>query len=293
MARSVCRGSCLLVALDVMLSGKDVSAQRAHEIGLVDAVGPGLVRETGRRARALAASGVPLRRLRERRVDVSTLEPEYFDAASADVRASRPAGLAAQAIVRSVQAAATLSPVQGEVVEAQLFDACRVSPQAKAMCHVFFAERAASCIPELSDDLLLLPVERIGILGAGTMGRGIAMVFVGAGIPTLLVAEPSKHRTTQPQTVDRCTGAQLRVGDLALSIVRRPAAGCRDAARPRGPSQPPYAISVAIAAPITSSSTAPNACWRVWPLRSISTRLGAPCMRYGLRLPARDAPAHP
>jgi len=105
---------------------------------------------------------------------------------------------AARNIVLAVQAS-TLPFAQGEAVEARLFDELRMSPQSQAMRHLFFAERQAAKIAGLSKDVQLRPVRRVGIVGAGTMGGGIAMNFANAGIPTVLI-------DTTPGALDRGLG---------------------------------------------------------------------------------------
>ncbi|WP_017761938.1 3-hydroxyacyl-CoA dehydrogenase, partial [Pseudacidovorax intermedius] len=75
----------------------------------------------------------------------------------------------------------------GEATEARLFEQLRVSPESQALRHLFFAERQAARIPGLPRDTALRPVRRVGILGAGTMGGGIAMNFANVGLPVTLV----------------------------------------------------------------------------------------------------------
>ncbi len=81
----------------------------------------------------------------------------------------------------------TLPFAEGEAVEARLLEACRLSPQSKALRHLFFAERQVAKIPGQAKDAALRPIRTVGIVGAGTMGGGIAMNFANAGIKTVLV----------------------------------------------------------------------------------------------------------
>ncbi|RYH52362.1 MAG: 3-hydroxyacyl-CoA dehydrogenase, partial [Alcaligenaceae bacterium] len=76
---------------------------------------------------------------------------------------------------------------EGELVEASLFNELRLSPQSRALRHLFFAERQALKIPALSRDTPTKQIRNVGIVGAGTMGGGIAMNFANAGIPVVLI----------------------------------------------------------------------------------------------------------
>src|SRR5207237_9039264 len=105
------------------------------------------------------------------------------EAAAAGKRGWRQLGAA----VRCVRAAVTLPFADGEAVEASEFHALMHSPSSKALRHLFFAEREAAKIPGLPRDVILRPVKTVGIVGAGTMGGGIAMAFANAGLPVTVV----------------------------------------------------------------------------------------------------------
>ena len=135
----------------------------------------------------------------------------------------------------TVQAAAERPIAEAEAEEARLFEELRRSPESQALRHLFFAERQAAKIPGLPRDVALRTVERVGILGAGTMGGGIAMNFANAGIPTVLVetsqaaldrglalirknyeASAAKGRLTAEQVVQRMALLQGSLDDTAL-----------------------------------------------------------------------------
>jgi 3-hydroxyacyl-CoA dehydrogenase len=88
---------------------------------------------------------------------------------------------------------------QGSVPVARLFEECRVSPESDAMRHLFFAERAATKIPGMPEGLAPRSIRKVGVLGAGTMGGGIAMNFANAGIPVTIVE-------TSPEALERGLG---------------------------------------------------------------------------------------
>ncbi|MDM0071030.1 3-hydroxyacyl-CoA dehydrogenase NAD-binding domain-containing protein [Variovorax sp. J31P207] len=175
------------LALDMIASGRSIGAAEARELGLVDELSDAAPLEAGIAfTEALLARGAGPRRISERAVATELLAPDFFDRALADAARRKPFHPSARNIVRAVQAS-LLPFAEGEAAEARLFEELRVSPESKAMRHLFFAERLASKIPGLPRDTTLRPVRTVGVLGAGTMGGGIAMNFANAGIPTVLV----------------------------------------------------------------------------------------------------------
>ena len=176
------------MALEMMLTGKPVSAVAAQEAGLVDAIVAGPAKDAGIRfLRDLRARGEGPRPTCDRTVAATHLPADFFDKAFADVTARRAAYPASRAIVRCVEAATTANFAEGERIEARLFDECRLSRQSRALRHLFFAEREARKVPGLPADIPMRPIRKVGIVGAGTMGGGIAMNFANAGIQTVIV----------------------------------------------------------------------------------------------------------
>lgn len=172
-------------ALDMMLSGNMVEAKKALQSGLIDEVCEGEARAAGRAsAQRQIDSHAPLRRTSA--LSVPGLADEglsrYF--ADADKKPQYPARAA---IVRCVKAAAELSFAAGEQVEAREFATLLNSMASKSLRHLFFAEREAAKIPGLHDSVGLQSIRQVGVVGAGTMGGGIAMNFANAGIPTVLL----------------------------------------------------------------------------------------------------------
>ena len=173
------------LALDMMSSGRMIDAGFAHQAGLVDSVADGEPQAMGiAAAQALLAAGAA-----PRRASALTAPPTtagLLDAAKA-AAARKPGWPQLAAIVRCVRAAVTRPFPEGAAIEAAEFAALVPSPSSKALRHMFFAEREAVKIPDLSRDTELRPVRKVGVVGAGTMGGGIAMNFANAGIPTVLV----------------------------------------------------------------------------------------------------------
>ena len=183
-------------ALEAMTSGRHMPAAEAHTDGLIDAVVDGDWDSLHAAAVAFAeravADGLPLVKVRDRTDKVAGTDPRVF----ADIRASiarKTRGfLAPEYNIRCVEAAATLPFDEGLAVEAELFRELMTGPQSAAQRYCFFAERSANKIPDIdhsvrSGDTPIIDVQKAGVLGAGTMGGGIAMNFANVGIPVTIV----------------------------------------------------------------------------------------------------------
>jgi len=194
-------------ALDVILSGTPFSAREATDWGVVDALaGEGKLREDAIAfARRLIADKAPLKKVRDRDEKLAEARgrPEIFEMIrKANARKFR--GFEAwEKAIESVRNAVDLPFDEGMAKEREMFMALLGSTQSKAQRHVFFAERAAAKIADIGPDVATKPIARVGVIGAGTMGGGIAMNFLSAGIPVTIVE-------TSQEALDR-----------GVSIVRR------------------------------------------------------------------------
>ncbi len=175
-------------ALDMMISGKPVSADAAFEKGLVDRIAEGDLQEAALSyARELADMKAPSRRTTDIPVKSNHLPEGFFGSTRAMV-AKKTKGLPApQRIIDCVEAAATMDHEAAVAVERQGFADLLMSPESAGLRHMFFAERQAAKIDGLPKDTSLRPVNSVGIIGAGTMGGGIAMSFVTTGIPVTIL----------------------------------------------------------------------------------------------------------
>lgn len=173
-------------ALTMISGGRSIEAAQALSWGLLDAVTEQDPESAGIAfAQSLLAKGAPVRPTRAM-PSPSDVGSTDLDEASRHAQAKGRFYPAATAIVEAVSAS-RLPFEQGEAVEARLFEQLRASPQSRALRHLFFAERQAARVPGLPKDLAPRPIQKTGVLGAGTMGRGIAMNFLNAGIPVVLV----------------------------------------------------------------------------------------------------------
>jgi 3-hydroxyacyl-CoA dehydrogenase len=177
-------------ALDMIASGEPVAARDASALGLVDAVIEGGDVTAGALAFAReVASQRPLPRARDRndQIEAARAQPELLEAARVRVVKRARAAEAPLRAWTAVKAAIELPFEEGLRRERELFAEALASPESAAMRHVFFAERAAAKVPDIAGDTPVAPVARAAVIGAGTMGAGIAMVFASAGIPVALI----------------------------------------------------------------------------------------------------------
>jgi 3-hydroxyacyl-CoA dehydrogenase len=176
-------------ALDLCVSGKAIKAQEALRLGLVDRIVEGELR-SGAVAFAVekAGQGTPHPKTREmngKLGDAASNAP-LFAAGREQARRTRRNMQAPLAAVDAIEAATALLFNEGCDKERKIFAACLASDQAKALIHAFFAERAVAKIPDIPKDTPTYAIRTAAIIGAGTMGGGIAMACANAGIAVRL-----------------------------------------------------------------------------------------------------------
>ena len=176
------------IALDLILNGSHISAARAKELGVVDEVTDGDVTETAIAfAKRKVKEGGPWPVIVERTDKVQNVDPKIFE----DVRAKNAnkwKGMVAPfKIVECIEAATKLPPREGLAFEREAFQVCNEAPSRAAQVHLFFAERAAAKVNDVPTDVKPKSIKSVGIIGAGTMGGGIAMSIANAGIAVKLL----------------------------------------------------------------------------------------------------------
>jgi 3-hydroxyacyl-CoA dehydrogenase len=174
-------------AVEMCVGGKPVSAEQALKYGIIDELIEGDLL-TGALAFAREIAGKPAPKTRERNAKLETPEQSaaVFAAARETTRKKQPGMTAPLAAIEAVEAAVNLPFDKGCEVEQRLFAECLFSDQSKALIHVFFGEREVAKIPDVPKETPLIPIHSAAVVGAGTMGGGIAMVLANAGIPVLL-----------------------------------------------------------------------------------------------------------
>lgn len=194
-------------ALEMMTTGRHVPAKEALELGIFDELAPeGKLDEAAIAfAKKIVADKKPIKRVRDLtdQIDAARKNPDLI----ANFRKTNARKLrnmnAPQNIIKCVEAAVSLPFDEGLKRETELSQELHAGPQAPAMRHSFFAEREAAKIPDVPDDTPVIPVNTVGIIGAGTMGGGIAMNFANVGIPVKIVE-------TRQEALDR-----------GLSVIRK------------------------------------------------------------------------
>jgi len=174
-------------ALDLMVAGDPISSEQAKEAGLVDEVVSGDLRAAAiSYANRLLKENQGARRASQ--LVASIDDPQAFFAAARERIGKTWRGYPAPlAIVTCVEAAVSLPFAKGVALERQEFQKLVKSDESRALRHLFFAERQVSKIPDVPDDTATREIKSAALIGAGTMGGGIAMNFANAGIPVKML----------------------------------------------------------------------------------------------------------
>ena len=177
-------------AVEMCANGDPVKTEEACKLGIIDRIIEGDLLEGAVRF-AEEIAGRPPRKTRDIKGKLGTPEQNApVFAVARDAARKRQRGMMAPlAAIDAVEAATKLSFEAGCREEERLFIECLNSDQSKALIHVFFGEREVAKIPDVPKQTPTIPVNRVAVVGAGTMGGGIAMVFANAGIPVLLKEE--------------------------------------------------------------------------------------------------------
>ena len=202
-------------ALELMFAGRPIEAPQAVEYGFIDALIEGDLR-AGALAwtRELVKQGKAPRRTSEMKVDPVTATPALFERLAAQGRKLFPNRTVPSLAIEAVQAAVRLPLEEGLLVEDKLANQSKVLPEAKGSIHVFFAERETRKVPGLPADLKGRRIERAGVIGAGTMGGGIAMCFANAGIPVTVVDTTQEALDRGLGVVDRNYESMVKRGRI-------------------------------------------------------------------------------
>jgi 3-hydroxyacyl-CoA dehydrogenase len=174
-------------AVEMCATGNPVKAEEALKFGIVDRIIDGdLLTGAIAFAREVAARPAPKTRERNERLGNAAENAQIFSSARETVAKKQRGLLAPAAAIDAVEAATKLPFEEGCKAEQKLFIDCLFSEQSKSLIHVFFSEREVNKIPDISKEIPVIPIKSAAVVGAGTMGGGIAMVLANAGIPVLL-----------------------------------------------------------------------------------------------------------
>ncbi|MEY2839552.1 MAG: hypothetical protein RJB60_1851 [Pseudomonadota bacterium] len=164
---------------------------------------------------AKGVAGVrPLPSVRDLSV-AAPLDAEAFNKARADLAKTRRHLDAPQRCVDCVEAATKLDLNAGIAFEREVFEKLVTSDQARALRHAFFGERAASKIPDVPADTPLRKIDKVAVIGAGTMGGGITMNFLNAGVPVTMLEMKQEALDRGVGTIRKNYEAQVAKGKLS------------------------------------------------------------------------------
>lgn len=206
-------------ALDMMLSGRHLSAKEALSLGLVDQLAEGESADQARAAglrelQALLETHAPVRRSRDGKGLADTAATQAAIAAARDEAGKKSRGLfSPHKIIDAVEAATTLPFEEGLALERQFFLQCLDSPQRAGLIHAFFAEREVQKAPE-TRNAQPRRIEQIGVVGGGTMGAGIAVAVLDAGLPVTMIERDDEALARGRGHVEKTYDAQVAKGRL-------------------------------------------------------------------------------
>ena len=184
-------------AVEMCALGEPINAKDALAAGVVDKIVEGdLLEGAIAFAREKAAVPAPKTRERNEKLGDPAGNTAIFALARENSRKTRRGQTAPLAAIDAVEAATKLSFEDGCKREAEIFRECLFSTQSKALIHAFFGERTVAKIPDVPKDTQTYDIRRAAVIGAGTMGGGIAMNYANAGIPVIV-------RETSQEALDR------------------------------------------------------------------------------------------
>ncbi len=209
-------------ALQMCTDGKPLGAPEAHRAGIIDLLSDDDLLSSARAFAIERATAHDTRRVREIVIAPDAVAAGLEACQAMRLRiASMPGQRAARAAVEAIAAGLTLPFDAGSIRERELFAECVVATESRALRHMFFAEREASKVPGLSKDTPTLDIRRAAVVGAGTMGGGIAMTYANAGIPVLLKDVDEAALTRGMATIRRNYESSVARGRLTAETMER------------------------------------------------------------------------
>jgi 3-hydroxyacyl-CoA dehydrogenase len=201
-------------AVRMMTTGATIPAEKAKELGLVDEIVTGELLDG---AIKFLQKPRPIRRIRDMKAKIDGDAEEFFAKVRAQVAKESRGYPAPLEIVACAEAAATLPFDEGRKVERERFAHLVNTPESKALRHMFFAERQTSKIPDVPEDTPARPINKAAVIGAGTMGGGIAMCFANAGIPVSVVESAQEALDKGLEKIRANYAATVAKGRMAQS----------------------------------------------------------------------------
>ncbi|MDP1633354.1 MAG: 3-hydroxyacyl-CoA dehydrogenase NAD-binding domain-containing protein, partial [Gallionellaceae bacterium] len=201
--------------LQLILEARPVDTAVAVEWGFLDAVLEGDLRQAALDyAGQLVAAGKGPRRTGERSVDPASCSEAIIERLSAQAAKQYPNRQAPFTAIKAVQASLTLPFERGLELETELVNQAKVTDEARGAVHAFFADRETRRVPDLPAEARARKVEKGGIIGAGTMGGGIAICFANAGLPVVMIDSSREALDRGLAGVDRTYESMVKRGRI-------------------------------------------------------------------------------
>ena len=200
-------------ALNMIVSGATVASEKLRDTPLFDAFGDDLLGVALTFARRVIAEGLGVKRVRDLKLDLPNADA-FFQFARNTVKSVAGPYPAPLACVEAVAAAVEKPFDAGLKWERELFARLLRSPESAALRHIFQAERAAARILDVPDGTPVRPIRKIGVIGAGTMGGGITMSLINAGLPVVLLETKQEALDRGLANIRRNYQGALRKGTL-------------------------------------------------------------------------------
>src|SRR6202041_110689 len=210
----------IALAVEMCTNGKSIKAADALKAGIIDRViEADLLSGAVEFARAVAGKPAPKTRERNEKLGTPQTNAPIIAAARETVRKKQRGLPAPMAAIDAIEASTKLPFEKGCEEEARLFEKCLYSDESKALIHVFFAEREVAKIPDVPKETPTLPVNSVAVVGAGTMGGGIAMVFANAGISVLFKEADQPALQRGLATIQKNYQSSVKRGRLTQQFV--------------------------------------------------------------------------
>jgi 3-hydroxyacyl-CoA dehydrogenase len=210
-------------AVAMIVSGTQIGALEAEENGLVDALVDDLIPDAIAFAREAGETNRPLIAVRDRdaRIEAARTNMASFEAAAAEATRKTRGLEAPLACAEAVRNAITMSFDEALAAERRAFERLVAGDQSKAQRHLFFAEREAARVEGVGKDVKPREIRKAAVIGAGTMGGGIAMSFVNGGIPVTILEMNREALDRGLGVIDRNYGISVSRGSLSAEAHRK------------------------------------------------------------------------
>lgn len=206
-------------AMDIMLSGKPVRASRALDLGAIDRITDG--EDLQSEAIAFAGECIEKGSRRIRDMDVPQVDPGIFDAVRKKIAVRTRGLISPERIIRCVELATKTSFDDGLAGEREMFVECMASSQSAGLRHAFFAERQVAKVPGIGKDIPGRDLKTVAVIGAGTMGAGIAYSCLSSGFDVTLLDNNKDGLARGVKTIEGLYAGGVDRGKISEADMQR------------------------------------------------------------------------